>query len=276
MRYASSDIWRNGKHCKRHAFTLIELPFDRLRIIRKRIGKAFTLIELLVVIAIIALLISILLPSLSRAKAIARTVKCSTNLHAIGRAASLYAVDNKSFVPRGAMNGQVNMDRGYYRFGAKFSQYLGGTTVPFDRDSDDDYLYEVFKKIPAYQCPSFQKPDYVLTYITNAFDFTISGYDETPAASLTTLPCAPAAIAYIAELNPVVAPPTNWFGAYDFFSPDLTTFAPNGQPNIVSVRMIRYDDVRHFGQTTLVFFDGHAESRNITANEMPLTLFYPK
>ena len=54
---------------------------------------AFTLIELLVVIAIISLLISILLPSLSKAKELARTTMCASNLHSIGLLNHLYMVD---------------------------------------------------------------------------------------------------------------------------------------------------------------------------------------
>ena len=99
---------------RRKAFTLIELPFDRAPFDKLRAGRAsrtrlpavrkceargFTLIELLVVVAIISLLVSILMPVLSRAKALARRVTCATQQHTIGLGIHTYALEYNDSVP---------------------------------------------------------------------------------------------------------------------------------------------------------------------------------
>jgi prepilin-type N-terminal cleavage/methylation domain-containing protein len=80
---------------------------NRIRL--KSPHHGFTLVELLVVIGIIALLISILLPALTKARRAAKIVACSSNLRQIGMGMQLYAQNNHGWWPLSvAPNGYVN------------------------------------------------------------------------------------------------------------------------------------------------------------------------
>ena len=66
---------------------------------KTRFRRGFTLIELLVVIAIIALLVSLLMPSLRQAKDLARQAACASHLKQVGNALHMYVPDNDDFMP---------------------------------------------------------------------------------------------------------------------------------------------------------------------------------
>lgn len=76
--------------------------------------RAFTLIELLVVIAIIAILASLLLPALARAKQAAHTVSCNSNLKEWGTATQIFAGDNNDYLPKDGTPNGTSVDEGWY------------------------------------------------------------------------------------------------------------------------------------------------------------------
>jgi len=72
---------------------------NRVRIHADRQARAFTLVEVLVVVGVITILIAMLMPALSKAKAHARRIACSSNLRQLGMVVSSYVGEHKGKLP---------------------------------------------------------------------------------------------------------------------------------------------------------------------------------
>ncbi len=126
--------------------------------------KGFTLIELLVVIAIIALLVSILLPSLQKAKELAKDVVCKTNLRGIGMASALYRNDFDDTFPTVTPGTYSTADASEYMTVATYmtggiggpaeSEILPGYLSVMNTPTEDRVMYDYAEDANIWKCPS--------------------------------------------------------------------------------------------------------------------------
>ena len=233
---------------------------------------AFTLIELLVVIAIIALLVSILVPSLGRAKDMARLVVCASNGSAIGKAAMLYTTANEGFLLR---DYDYQNNSTHYLWASRYGMYLGHE-ISSDLDQQDDRLYDELARVKIYQCPSSRIEGHVLHYVVNAMDFDRyerSGtYGSSGPTPLSAIPGSTSTLFYIADAN-LQRLPTHQFDLHDCWNTGHIPFSDvTPQP---TTRVIHPDDERHFGKATVIYFDGHAAAVDLVPDQFSVKHFNP-
>lgn len=238
-------------------------------------AAGFTLIELLVVVAIIALLISILLPSLNLARKQAKQMICNTRLRSQGQASYMYAADNKDTIVRGEAR-RVEVGQNLH-FATTLLQGLGydgpiqDLWRPVGRNRD---YHELLAKTKTLQCPSFPIAEQVLDFVVNAFPIPYSdrnistdrqgggqrgermrsegNYDNTIWFKLTSFTgrAKSAKLVHITEAHASLDTGGNQV-LHDLF---YTSQLPFGAFPRIS------NDKRHPGGVNALFFDGHAST----------------
>jgi prepilin-type N-terminal cleavage/methylation domain-containing protein/prepilin-type processing-associated H-X9-DG protein len=161
---------------KRRGFTLVELPA-----VSRRKAAGFTLVELLVVIGVIALLISILLPALNRAREAGKRVKCMSNIRQVGMAFLQYTMDNGGRFPTAARGGiaapYLYEDWVYWQPGRDVKQ---SRIVKYIGHFKTDVLVCPSDNLDAHPArfPSASKTKYPFSYTMNEYynSESIAGY----------------------------------------------------------------------------------------------------
>ncbi len=151
--------------------------------------KGFTLVELLVVISIIALLLAVLIPSLQKAREVAKRIICSNHLKTFAMANTVYAnQNNQSYVPVRYLDSTGGraawLANQAFRRLVDFDAYIktedrqvGGAVLLYDLPNA--YLCPSDKISPYKQNRLFRDGAYVLlSYAYNFTDWSISNWDS--------------------------------------------------------------------------------------------------
>ena len=210
---------------------------------RKKAG--FTLIELLVVVAIIAVLISILVPSLKAAREQAKQVVCLSNLRQVGMIFSYYAEDNKGDVPPGDP-----FPEGPDQWFMKLIPYIFTQYHINDWGQIEDAAGSVVHNMryigwELYDCPSYKQPSGYYPWPDakmNVYGYYNANPPGWVPVNLWRLKNA-SEMVLLAEMDG-----DNWFVVPDEAS------APG-----YSLAKLPTD--RHNGKTNVLWADGHADSQ---------------
>jgi prepilin-type N-terminal cleavage/methylation domain-containing protein/prepilin-type processing-associated H-X9-DG protein len=259
-----------------------------------RKSRGFTLVELLVVIGIIAVLISILLPSLAKAKQYANSLACMANIRSVGQALQFYANDHKGKLPYSAYGeweniwvGQVStllgakiggVDWNYSKTlkcidaGTEATTDWGPTHYTANHRAMPYNNFGWWKTLKPYPLATKKSAEKMLLWDGALFpgwghQAVITNSNQ--ANLMTWFEFSDPVVGEwrnLSDLAPISA--NTWYrntnpGAADWIGKDNHDQGVNDNPwSWSEVTNMRY---RHLGNTSLnvLFFDGHVESRKL-------------
>jgi len=208
--------------------------------------KRFTLIELLVVIAIIAVLASMLLPALGKARQKAQQVTCSSNLKQVGMAVQMYIDEHDDWFP-GMMQASGS-------FISDLSPYLRSKTP-----TGSSFIYaKAPSDVHVYWCPSYNPAD--ASYVSGSTTYwyyhscrAINFYMRTTHASVQG-----GGNELYTRLTHIKKPGQKM---YFVDSWGTTSFSANTYPFKTTASVTSRLDGRHSGMANALWADFHVEAK---------------
>ena len=218
--------------------------------LHSRPRNGFTLIELLVVIAIISLLVSILMPALTKARDIARTVLCLNNMRATVQASLMYASENEERVPTTLLDSNWSSVLGNHYWHNDIRPMFGKSR--WQEGIPRNQFVEYYDRVDALICPADEEQGgwpprgggsgwdwgFWERRSWNVSILSRQGRDKGRTLSSIDNPSG-----------------TFLFAEHCWYSPGQTAYI-----NLSEAALSRFEKDRHGGTITLGMYGGHSES----------------